>query len=115
MKASRGIATLEILIAFAVLALVLTAIISVSFGTESISIDTQTNSEALAIARSQLENARAAGKQDFYSLAPTSSAQKLGPITYSAAVSYKDVAPFVKQATTTVTWLESGRTLKTIL
>src|SRR4051812_3559868 len=65
MSASRGIATLEILIAFAVLMLTLTAMIVVAFSNQSISVDTQTNSEAIAIAKAQLEIAQASAIQNF--------------------------------------------------
>lgn len=43
----RGMATLEILIAFAVLILCMGAVILVMFGNQSVSVDSQLNNEAI--------------------------------------------------------------------
>src|SRR3989338_9394963 len=67
-KYMKGFATLEILIAFAVLILSISAVILLVFGNQSIIIDSQTNSEALYKAQKMLEEARAASKQDFFSV-----------------------------------------------
>ena len=112
---SRGLATLEILIAFAVLSLTLTAMVAVAFSNQSISVDTQNNSEALALARAQLEDARAAARADFYSLLPLSGTHPSGALTYGTSVAYSDIAPFAKQATSTITWITGDRTLSTVL
>ena len=112
---SRGLATLEILIAFAVLSLTLTAMVAVAFSNQSISVDTQNNSEALALARAQLEDARAAAKADFFSLLPSAGTHPSGPLTYGTSVVYSDVAPFAKQATSTITWTTGGRSLSLVL
>src|SRR3989344_6297202 len=112
---SRGLATLEILIAFAVLSLTLTAMVAVAFSNQSISVDTQNNSEALALARAQLEDARAAAKADFFSLLPSAGTHPSGPLTYGTSVVYSDIAPFAKQATSTITWTTGGRSLSLVL
>jgi type II secretory pathway pseudopilin PulG len=115
-RASRGIATLEILIAFAILTLTLTAMIVVAFGNQSISIDTQTNSEAIAIARSQLEAARAASLQNFSSVIPQSPISvPSGPLTFSKKLDVSTIDTYTKQATSTVTWVNGGRSFHIVL
>ncbi len=64
-KYQRGFSTLEILIAFAILTLALTSVILVAFGNQSVSVDSQTNSEAIAKAQTQLEIMRATAKTNF--------------------------------------------------
>lgn len=66
----KGSSTLEILIAFAVLLLGITGVIGVSFGNQSVTVDAQTNNEALYKAEKILEDARAASRQDFNSVNP---------------------------------------------
>ena len=65
-KYVNGFATLEILIAFAVLILSISAVILLAFGNQSIIVDSRTNSEALYKAQKMLEEARAASRQDFF-------------------------------------------------
>jgi len=65
---SKGFSTLEILIAFAVLILCITAVILVVFGNQSVAVDTQTNIEAISKAQALLEKARADSREDFESV-----------------------------------------------
>src|SRR3989344_2704590 len=78
----RGNSTLEILIAFAILILTMTAVILLFFSNQSISIDTQTNNEALFKAHGLLETARAASRQNFLSIVSTTSTETLGGLAY---------------------------------
>ncbi len=62
---ASGFSTLEMLIALALIVTSISAVISVAFGNQSISVDAQTNDEALAKAQELLENARANARLDF--------------------------------------------------
>jgi Tfp pilus assembly protein PilV len=64
-KFYSGFSTLEMLIAMAILILVISAVILVSFGSQSMLIDSQTNSEALNKAQKLLEEAQAKARKDF--------------------------------------------------
>ena len=114
-KYKRGVSTLEILIAFAVLALTMTAVIVVVFSNQSVSVDTQTNNEALGLAQARLEAAYAASKDDFYGLTNASSSVLSGPLSYQVAVNFADAGAFAKQATSTVTWVDAGRAMSVVL
>src|SRR3989344_5566093 len=72
-KSSAGFSTLEILIAFGVLIMAVTAVILVIFGNQSVAVDTETNSEALSKATISLEEARATSRQSYNSLISKSS------------------------------------------
>ena len=113
---SRGFATLEILIAFALLSLTLTAMILVAFSNQSVSVDTQTNAEAIAIARDQLESARASALQNFAAL-NSQSTQSVpeGSLTYGKKLDVTQIDTYTKQATSTVTWQTGGRSFSVIL
>lgn len=102
--------TLEILIAFAVLTLSMTAIIVVIFGNQSLAIDTQTNIEALGKAQALLEKARADAREDYGSVVSTTSIST-SIIPYTQTLAVADLTECKKQATSTVSWVEQGRSL----
>jgi hypothetical protein len=62
---NSGIITLELLIAFAVIVLCISGVIMVVFSNQSISIDLETNNEAISKAQKLLEDARAESREDF--------------------------------------------------
>jgi Tfp pilus assembly protein PilV len=100
----KGSSTLEILIAFAVLILAVTAVIMVSFGNQSNSVDTQTNNEALYKAQAMLEEARARSRTDFLSLNTSSSTEMSDPLLFQKDLIISDLTQCKKQATSTITW-----------
>lgn len=106
-----GFSTLELLIAFAVLTLSITAVVVVVFGNQAIAIDTQTNIEALGKAEAQLEQARALSRSDFNSVNTTSVSSPSGPLTYEEQLAVTDVTQCRKEAKSTVTWAEGARQL----
>jgi hypothetical protein len=61
----RGFSTLEILIAMTIMVMCLSAVISVSFGSQSMLVDSQTNSEAINKAQELLEWEQAQARKDF--------------------------------------------------
>ena len=110
-KYNKGFATLEILIAFAVLILSISAVILLVFGNQSIIIDSQTNSEALYKAQKMLEEARAASKFDFNLVNPIpNTADDI--YTKNLAVSMVDF--FTKNVTSNITWKVDGGRDQTI-
>lgn len=111
----RGSSTLEILLAFAVLTLTFTAVIGVVFGNQSIAVDTQVNVEAIAMAAQNLEVIRASAQSDFYGLSNSSAAIMSGPLAFTESMTFTNVVPFIKEATSEVSWQNAGRTLSVLL
>ncbi|MDP3052026.1 MAG: hypothetical protein Q8N42_00800 [bacterium] len=96
----KGQITLEILISLFILVVSISAAFTVSFGTQSMTIDTQLNNQALYIARQGLESARAASRQDFNSLVSTSSAEDI----YLKETSVQNIDTYTKKVTSRVSW-----------
>ena len=104
----RGSSTLEILIAFVLLSLALTAVISVVFGNQTIGIDTETNTEALYKAQAMLEAERALARQDWdavVSVAPSPDG------IYTKSIDVQSIGSVTKRVTANVLWSTSGRNL----
>lgn len=101
---SKGSSTLELLIAFAILTITLTALVSVFFGNQSVSVDTQTSTEALARASRELEKERLLSNSDYLSASSTSGTEVVSGLTYTLAMQVQDLTPCKKIATSTVSW-----------
>lgn len=113
LKLNRGLSTLEILLAFAILILAITAVLQMGFGNQSITVDAETNTEAINKAQQLLEDARARARSDYFSLVSSNSSETSGPLSYTKNLIIDDLTPCKKQATSTVTWdLSPVRTLK---
>lgn len=104
---NKGVMTLEILIAFAVLLFCISAVVSLSFGSQSISIDSETNNEAIEIAKKMLEDARKDSRQDYLSITTSINSVASGGLTYNKTLSIEDVTECLKIATSTVSWNSS--------
>jgi type II secretory pathway pseudopilin PulG len=104
MKNSQaGIITLEILIALTIIVLSVSAVLIVAGGSQSISVDSQTNLEALAIAQSMAEDSRATASSDFGSIETTT------PVTddiydKQTVVDPDTITQCSKDVTSLVTW-----------
>ena len=117
-KNSGGFATLEILIAFVVLILSISAVILLAFGNQSVAIDSETNTEALYKAEQMLEDARAISRDDFNSVNPL----PIPPLTFIQDNIYKKTLqvipipgdPFTKQVTSNISWKVAGGRNQTI-
>lgn len=107
-KYKNGVATLEILIAFSILMLSMTAVILVVFSNQSISVDTQTNAEAVSKARAQIEAARALSRQDFNAL---QSVVAVSDDIYQKSLEVVSLDTLTKQVTSNVLWATGGRSL----
>ncbi len=112
-KNEKGFATLEILIAFAVVILCTGAVIMVAFGNQSVAQDVQTQSEAITKAQKAQESARAKSRQDFDSV--LSDASPVSDGIYSKLDTVIDLTACKKQVTSAVTWNAGPRTLSTTL
>ena len=109
----RGFSTLEIMIAFAILAIVLSGVILADFGSQYWTITSQTSNEALYKAKIGLENLRAASKRDFLSATSTPYAPSDGSCTpnslcYWLQTSVTDISACSKYASSTISWQVSG-------
>jgi len=116
----KGFSTLEILMATAILVMVLSAVVLVSFGNQSIVVDSQTNAEALNFAQKLLEQEQALSRKDFKLVNATSTAQDIytGTVEVSPVVDLitNTTDYFSKLVTATVSWPgENNRHLKTQL
>ena len=74
---NKAQSTLEILIALFILTVSITSAIMISFGNQSITIDTDLNNQAINIARKELETSRAPQPAGFSNLASASSTEDI--------------------------------------
>ncbi len=100
----KGAATLELLIAFTLLILTITAVMLIINGGQSISVDTETSMEALSKAQKSIEGTRALSRSNFLSIISNTTTETSGALTYTKVLSISDITPCKKQATSTVTW-----------
>lgn len=99
-KNMRGQITLEILIALFILVVSISAAIMVSFGSQSITTDSQLNNQALYISRQGLESTRGASRQDFNSLVSSSSTEDI----YLKQIIVEDIDAYTKKVTSRISW-----------
>ena len=117
---NRGFATLEILIAFAVMILCISAVIMVAFGNQSVAIDSETNNEAISSAQSLIEKARADSRFDFNLVNPYTNTEISGSLTYTKNLNVETSATdptldlWTKRVTSSVSWPAGARTLSAI-
>ncbi len=64
-KINKGMATIELLVAFAILLINVTSVVLLVQGGQSLSLDSETNQEALAKAEQQMEKTKSNGRLDF--------------------------------------------------
>src|SRR3989344_7318199 len=105
----EGFGTLEMLIAFVVVILSITAVIGVVFGSQSIGVDTQTNQEAQGLAQDILEDARAKSKSDFGAIINATTTATIDGLTYDQETKVTDISPCAKQVDSLVTWHNETR------
>ncbi len=106
----KGFSTLEIMIAFAVMAIVLSGVILADFGAQYWAITSQTSNEALYKGKTQIEKIRSAATADFYSAISTPSTKDndtacaAGGLCYYLENAVTDISSCSKYLETTVTW-----------
>ncbi len=104
---TKGAATLELLISFTLLIMSITAVMLILNGGQSISVDTETNTEAISKAQKSIEDARALSRSNFLSVVSNTTTEISGALTYTKVLSISDISPCKKQATSMVSWLVS--------
>jgi type II secretory pathway pseudopilin PulG len=110
----KGFSTLEIVIAFAVMTLSMTAIIMVAFGNQSSAIDTELAQRGLYVAQKKLEEAAASLLTDFGSVQSEAAAISFDSI-YDTQIEVNDISPCVKELESTSFWDRDTRDLQTSL
>lgn len=112
-KRNRAFATLEILIAFAMIILSISAVILLAFGNQSVAIDSETNNEALYKAEQMLEEARALARFDFQEVnIITPKTENIYTKNLDVSMNPSDL--FTKKVTSNITWKVSGGRDQTI-
>ncbi len=112
LKQKKGAATLELLIAFAILILNITAVMLLVSGGQSIYTDSETNTEAIDLGRELIDKARADADLDFNLVNPYITTENIGSLAYTKTL---EVAPgdnlFTKEVTSIISWVMGARTL----
>jgi|GEM_PF-1359823 len=110
----RGFSTLEIMIAFAIITLVLAGVVLANFGAQYWSITAETSNEALYKAKINLEYMRETAKENFYQATSTvlqksvDSSCQSGGLCYFAQNIVSDISPCSKYASAYVSWQVPG-------
>jgi Tfp pilus assembly protein PilV len=102
----KGFSTLEILIAMFLLVLMLTAVVTLSFGNQAMIADSRSNAEALNIAQGLLEKAQADSRKDFNLVNPLAATTTADNFTYRVDVAQQD--NFTKLVTAAVEFPEDS-------
>lgn len=114
--AQKGSSTLELLIAFVIITLALTAVILVVFGNQSMTIDAELGQQALNKAGQRLEEARAKAKENFIALNTIPSFPPL-PLPlgelYSTTTVVTDITPCIKKVDSLVDYRAEARVQQT--
>ncbi|MFZ2523103.1 MAG: hypothetical protein WAW92_01825 [Minisyncoccia bacterium] len=104
----KGGGVLEIIIAFAVLSMTLSAVIMIIFGNQSLSVDNQVFNEAIYRTSKGLETVRSLSRVDFLSVTSTTTTEISGGISFLEKITVTDISQCKKQATTTTSWTVGG-------
>jgi len=104
-KLNKGMSTLEILLAFTILILTITAVIGMGFGNQSITVDSQISTEALNKASDLLEQARVDAKLDFNLVNPQNN---ITDDIYNKNLEVELLDIFTKKVTSIINWPTEG-------
>lgn len=96
----KGQSTLEILIALAIITISISAVILVSFGSQSVLIDSQYNNTALYLAKENLEKTRAEARQNFNAANSTSTTDGV----YIKEIIIENLETYKKKIISRVSW-----------
>lgn len=112
-KSEKGLSTLEVLVAFMIMTLTLTAVTLVTASNQTTSISSQTSDEAIAKAQEQLEQARALSRQDLSLVKncdDTSATKCSGTVDpyYNRKITVTDIDSFSKNVVSQVTWMQGA-------
>ena len=105
---------MELLIAFAILSLSLTAVVLVAFGNQAYAIDTELAQRALYLAEKKLDETIGGAANDYDDfLALQNSTTDFG--RYTSNVTITDISECAKRVDSTISWTQGLRNLDTIL
>jgi len=96
----KGQITLEIIISLFILVISISTAIIVSFGGQSMTLDTQLSNQALYLSRQGLETYRSLSKQNFNSLTSSSSTQDI----YLKEIIVQNIGSSTKKITSRISW-----------
>lgn len=105
-KFNKGIVTLEVLIAFTVLVLCMSAVIMMVFGSQSVVVDLKINNEAIAKAQKIIEKARADSRKNLSSVESYNTNETSGSLVFAEKLEVieKESTVCRKKVTSTVAW-----------
>ncbi|MBI5139717.1 hypothetical protein HZA26_03870 [Candidatus Nomurabacteria bacterium] len=103
----NGAATLELLIAFAILVLNITAVMLIINGSQSISIDSETNREATLKVKNSFEEIKIKAKNNFSQVVSKIETEKSGQLDYTKELKVLDITNCKKEVTNIISWLAS--------
>ncbi|MDD4988824.1 MAG: hypothetical protein PHV42_00145 [Candidatus Pacebacteria bacterium] len=111
---NRGVSTLEIIIALAILSITFAALILLSFSNSSLALDSDLNNHGLAVAREEFEILRGESFSDFNNLVSATSTiigQDGDPYSglYSKDISVSSITPCRKKVSETISWQADSR------
>ncbi len=112
-KRDEGIITLEILLAFAIIILNIGAVILVAFGNQALTIDSETNQEAISSAQGLIEKARRDSRYDFNLVNSSSETVSSGSLIFTKQLEVTQIDWFTKKVMSTVSWQVAEKTLWT--
>jgi hypothetical protein len=104
----NGFSTLEMLVAMAIFVITISAVSLTMYTAESLTIDSETGTEALSLAQEMIEHEQALARKDFHLVTPTTTDKKFGSLTYhkSVAVGTTSAPDYAsKEVTVTVSWI----------
>ncbi|MDP2788458.1 MAG: hypothetical protein Q8O46_00190 [bacterium] len=104
-KKNGGTATLELMVAFVILILNITAVVLIINGGQSVSIDSETNEEAIAKAKTILEDTGATSQKDFLSVVSTTSTDTSDALIYTKNLIVSDLTSCKKEIISNISWL----------
>lgn len=100
----RGSMTLEILLALSIIVFCIVTVITLSFGNQSLTIDSEINNEAIYIAKNLIEGARRLSRQDYNSVISLSETKNSAGLIYTKNLNVRDLTPCKKEILSSVSW-----------
>jgi type II secretory pathway pseudopilin PulG len=108
----NGFSTIELLIAMTILTMVLSAVVIVSFGSQSFLIGSETGAEAMHHAQELLEEAQAQARKDFHLVSSTASSTEG---IYEKALTVRLLPDFLtKEVTARIAWRNAHASTSTL-
>jgi prepilin-type N-terminal cleavage/methylation domain-containing protein len=105
MVVKKGFSTIEMLVAMTIMVLVLSAVLLLSFGSQSLLADSAGHSEALSLADEMLDNEEALARKDFNLVTPTTAITTIGSTAYTESVAVQTQNnSLIKKITVIVSW-----------